>query len=110
MEFILAIPILVIVASAVASYYRVKNYQSRFDKPFARALDYSLTFLFSFVSGLLLYQPIIDYFGLAQNLEIIVAMAASIASEGVATTFVKLANDPAAIKNALIRILRKHLV
>lgn len=107
MEILYAIPVMVIIASAVASYYRVKSYKSKFNHPLSRTIDYCLTFLFAFLSGLLLYQPIIDTFGLSQNLEVFVAMSATVVSEGAATSLLKIAQDPRVMKEAIIRMIKK---
>lgn len=85
---IFGIPVLIIIGVLCAAFFRMKNYRSNKPTRIWRIVDFTFTFIFSVAAGLALYPALSEFFSIAENLQILVAMMGTVLTEAGVTTLV----------------------
>lgn len=104
---IFGVPLIVWLGCCIAAYYRVTNYNPKTKHPVLRFLAYVLHFMIVMLSGVILYQAVLDYLNLSEHLAVMIGMGISLVSEGIAKAVIKISNDYSIIKNWILEMVKR---
>lgn len=104
---IFGVPLIVWLGCCIAAYYRVTNYNPKMNNPILRFFAYLLHFVIIMLSGVILYQAVIDYLHLSEHLAVIIGMGISLISEGVAKAVIRISNDYTIIKDWILELVKR---
>lgn len=107
-EFVVfGVPLIIWLACSIAAYYRLTQFNPKTENKYIRFLAYVIHFLITMLSGVVMYQSVLNYAELSEHLAVVVAMAISLISEGIAKAIIRLSNDYSIVKDFLLDLIRR---